>query len=404
MSPQCSIYSAVSSVVLAMQCWPVLASSAVSSVVLAMQCWPVLASSAVSSVVLGSAGLQCSVSSMYYRLSTALQPRTAHQWPLSFSSLLHRDGPLVVATPLHLPVLDPVPESSGMDVPLSRPQEPARIPLPPIRSLTTPPHGSLILLDSPAPTAPTALRWPGLPHRDKQGQGGVASPGVAERLPSLSPQPRPPPRPEEGERGGWLPAPPAAASPGPQKAGRQQRRGRGSGPRHSTFRATPLGYHPIPVRSPPAGRGGANRREKLLPAQQEEQEEEEGEEEEEEEVRAHCARAGVCRCHSPLLCQGQRNVDQTAASGQELVRNVDRYQRLNEVLAMLQEAKETQLLLRDQGGGATEQRGGATGRLSDLKTHIQQALEEAIRLRADNESLEASLPRPPQASRPLEAT
>ena len=74
-----------------------------------------------------------------------------------------------------------------------------------------------------------------------------------------------------------------------------------------------------------------------------------------------------------------------------MVLNVARYQRLNQVLGMLQEAREAQLMLRSSGGGAggraSSQEGGAGERLADLKEHIKQALEEAVRLRADNESL-----------------
>ena len=65
--------------------------------------------------------------------------------------------------------------------------------------------------------------------------------------------------------------------------------------------------------------------------------------------------------------------------GGELLAHVQRYDRLNHILSLLQDARE--------GGG---EGGGGGGKISEgeLGGHIRVALEEAVRLRADTEALQ----------------
>lgn len=61
-----------------------------------------------------------------------------------------------------------------------------------------------------------------------------------------------------------------------------------------------------------------------------------------------------------------------------MVQNVRRYNKLSEVLSLLQGAREAQRL----------QTNGERMRMSELKQHIKTALDEAVRLRADTEALQ----------------
>lgn len=65
---------------------------------------------------------------------------------------------------------------------------------------------------------------------------------------------------------------------------------------------------------------------------------------------------------------------------QQLLHQAQRYTKLSEVLSLLQQAREAQELTGGEREGA---------RASELKQHIKTALDEAIRLRADTETLQS---------------
>ena len=59
-----------------------------------------------------------------------------------------------------------------------------------------------------------------------------------------------------------------------------------------------------------------------------------------------------------------------------MLHQAKRYDKLNQVLALLEQAR------------GDQEAGGEGGRISELKDHIKTALDEAIRLRADTDALQ----------------
>ena len=82
-----------------------------------------------------------------------------------------------------------------------------------------------------------------------------------------------------------------------------------------------------------------------------------------------------CRHHDYVTS----SQDDGGAVEQQVLHQAQRYTKLNEVLSLLQQAREAQQLTGGERDGA---------RASELKQHIKTALDEAIRLRADTEALQ----------------
>ena len=70
-----------------------------------------------------------------------------------------------------------------------------------------------------------------------------------------------------------------------------------------------------------------------------------------------------------------------------LYQQAQRYDKLNQVLALLQQAQESKTEEREGGSGG-ESEPGTPLKISELKSHIKSALDEAVRLRADTEALQ----------------
>ena len=82
-------------------------------------------------------------------------------------------------------------------------------------------------------------------------------------------------------------------------------------------------------------------------------------------------RTSILRDRGPKQPEGSAMVDS------RLLGPIQRYDRLNQVLGLLRQVQ-----------GTAEREGAEKVRLTDLRQHIQSALDEAVRLRADTESLE----------------
>ena len=70
-----------------------------------------------------------------------------------------------------------------------------------------------------------------------------------------------------------------------------------------------------------------------------------------------------------------------------LYQQAQRYDKLNKVLALLQQAKDVKSL-GEEGGSPHSEPGTPPVKISELKVHIKTALDEAVRLRADTEALQ----------------
>ncbi len=70
---------------------------------------------------------------------------------------------------------------------------------------------------------------------------------------------------------------------------------------------------------------------------------------------------------------------------EHLYQQAKRYDKLNQVLTLLQQAKDGKTLVR---GEESREPPGTPVKISELKTHIKTALDEAVRLRADSDALQ----------------
>jgi hypothetical protein len=68
-----------------------------------------------------------------------------------------------------------------------------------------------------------------------------------------------------------------------------------------------------------------------------------------------------------------------------LYQQAQRYDKLNQVLTLLQQAKDGKTLVREEESSEPP---GTPVKISELKTHIKTALDEAVRLRADTDALQ----------------
>ena len=70
---------------------------------------------------------------------------------------------------------------------------------------------------------------------------------------------------------------------------------------------------------------------------------------------------------------------------EHLYQQAQRYDKLNQVLALLQHAQGSKTQEEEEGDHSEP---GTPVRISELKAHIKTALDEAVRLRADTEALQ----------------
>ena len=165
--------------------------------------------------------------------------------------------------------------------------------------------------------------------------------------------------------------------------------------RHSTFKGTPLGYKPA----------GVNKR----------RERSKGEEDTstQDNIENHDSRGIVVTTDHPIREQiegidpstpqdnSTSNSTEKLTVGEprsigagspnldaHLYQQAQRYDKLNQVLVLLQQAKDSSSVVRDSGSSGGQSQPGTPLKISELKSHIKTALDEAVRLRADTEALQ----------------
>lgn len=153
--------------------------------------------------------------------------------------------------------------------------------------------------------------------------------------------------------------------------------------RHSTFKDTPLGYKPTSTNK----QRGNSRGDNIL------SNDTNNDNQITVSEASHPIREQLCR-DSPTVTHGQSSSSTEQHIMEDphsvapdysgsLFQQAQRYDKLNQVLALLQQAKDGRNLEREGSEPGTP-----PVKMSELKAHIKTALDEAVRLRADTEALQ----------------